>query len=387
VDTRAEPAAPRGGIGRWVGAHRRGIAYGLVGLACLLTLVVSMSAWVNRQLLDTDTWVDQSSRMLQNEDVRHALALRMVESAYRRGDVEERIADRLPPDLRGLAPQIAGALRPAAVSTAEAILERPAVQRLWEEANRRAHTRLVAVLEGNEGGVVTTAGGDVVLDLQELVDRLRQELGIEGTRISAEGAEITVMRSDELAAAQDAVRAVKVVSVISAIAIAALLVLAVWMAEGARREVVRAAAWGILAVGLVLLVVRRLVGDAVIDALATPEGEPAVREVWTLSTSVMRDLALGLVAIGLVGLAWAFLAGGTRLGTRVRGLVAPTLRERPVLAFGVVVLVFLLLLLWGPVASPRTTLGTLVILLVAVGGTEALRRQVATERGGRRAPY
>lgn len=373
----------RGGVGGWVRAHRRGIAFALVGVACLLTLVVSMSVWVNRQLLDTNTWVDQSSKMLQNDDVRHALALRMVDAAYSRGDVEQRIEERLPAQLKGIAPQIAGALRPAAVNLADSILERPAVQKLWEEANRRAHTRLVQVLEGNEGGVVTTANGDVTLDLQELVDRLRQQLGIQGRGVVAEGSSITIMHSNDLEAAQKAVRAIKVVSVISAIAIVALLALAVWMAEGSRREVVRAAAWGILAVGLVLLVVRRLAGQAVIDSLSSPESEPAARQVWILGTSVMRDLALGLVVFGLVGIVYAFLAGGTRLGTRARGWIAPTLRQRPVLAFGIVVLVFALLLLWGPVASGRTTIGTLVLLLVAIAGTEALRRQVAADGRGR----
>lgn len=373
----------KGGVGGWIKAHRRGIAYALVGVACLLTLVVSMSVWVNRQLLDTNTWVDQSSKMLQNEDVRHALALRMVDAAYSRGDVEQRIEERLPAQLKGIAPQIAGALRPAAINTAESILETSAVQKLWEEANRRAHTRLVQVLEGNEGGVITTANGDVTLDLQQLVDQLRQQLGIQGTNVPAEGSSITIMHSNDLEAAQKAVRAIKVVSAISAIAIVALLALAVWMAEGARREVVRAAAWGILAVGLVLLVVRRLAGQAVIDSLSSPESQPAARQVYILATSVMRDIALGLVVLGLVGILYAFLAGGTRLGTRVRGWIAPTLRQRPALAFGAVVLVFGLLLLWGPIVSGRTTLGTLVLLLIAVGGTEALRRQVTAEAPGR----
>ncbi|HTI32728.1 MAG TPA: hypothetical protein VL422_03560, partial [Miltoncostaea sp.] len=58
ASTEGTPA--RGGVGGWIRAHRRGIAYALVAVACLLTLVVSMSAWVNRQLLDTDTWVTQS---------------------------------------------------------------------------------------------------------------------------------------------------------------------------------------------------------------------------------------------------------------------------------------------------------------------------------------
>ena len=117
MSTEAGTGALRGAKG-WVRAHRVGLAYALVGLACLLALVVSMSVWVNRQLLDTDVWVDQSAQMLQNEDVRHALALRLVDAAYSDGDVEDRLEQVLPPRLEGLAPQIAGALRPAAVDAA-----------------------------------------------------------------------------------------------------------------------------------------------------------------------------------------------------------------------------------------------------------------------------
>jgi hypothetical protein len=381
VTATAETGATAGGAKRWIRAHRVGIAYGLVGLACLLTLVVSMSVWVNRQLLDTDTWVDQSAKMLQNEDVRHALALRLVDAAYSQGDVENRLEQRLPDQLQGLAPTIAGALRPAAVDAAEALLERPRVQSLWEDANRLAHTKLVAVLEGNEGGAITTAGGDVVLNVGQIVSQLRQELGITGTQRVPEEASITIMHSDDLEAAQTYVRVIKVVSVFASILVVALLVLAIWLAEGRRREVVRAAAWGLLAVGLILLVVRRLAGNAVVDAIAAPEGESAARTVWILSTSIMRDLGLELIAIGLVALLWALVAGRTRVGTWLRNLVAPTLRERPALAFGAVFVAFVLLLLWGPIGAPRALLGTVVILAAALAGVEALRRQVLAEGG------
>ena len=238
MGTQAGTAGPTDGFKRWVRAHRRGIAYGLVALACLLTLVVSMSVWVNRQLLDTDNWVDQSTKMLQNEDVRHALALRLVDAAYSKGDVENRLQQRLPEQLQGLAPTIAGALRPAAVSAAEDLLERPRVQSLWEEANRVAHSKLVAVLEGNEGGAVTTAGGDVVINVGQIVSQLREQLGITGTQRVDEEASITIAHSDDLATAQRYVQIIKVISVFAAIIVVALLAAALVGTEALRRQVI-----------------------------------------------------------------------------------------------------------------------------------------------------
>ena len=387
MGTETGTTASRGGVGRWVRVHRRGIAYGLVALACLLTLVVSMSVWVNRQLLDTDNWVDQSTKMLQNEEVRHALALRLVDAAYSKGDVENRLQQRLPEQLQGLAPTIAGALRPAAVSAAEDLLERPRVQSLWEEANRVAHSKLVAVLEGNEGGAVTTADGDVVINVGQIVSQLREQLGITGTQRVDEEASITIAHSDDLEAAQRYVQIIKVISVFAAIIVVALLALAIWLAAGSRREVVRVAAWGFLVVGLILLAVRRIAGNAVVDSLASPEGQPAAAQVWTLSTTIMRDLGIALVAIGLLGLLWALVAGTTRIGTRLRNLVAPALRQRPAYVYGGVVVIFLLLLVWSPLGSVRGFVGTVALLVAALVGTEALRRQVIAERRGRPSPY
>ena len=387
MGTQAGTPASRGGIGRWVGAHRRGIAYGLVALACLLTLVVSMSVWVNRQLLDTDNWVDQSTKMLQNEDVRHALALRLVDAAYSKGDVENRLQQRLPDQLQGLAPTIAGALRPAAVSAAEDLLERPRVQSLWEEANRVAHSKLVAVLEGNEGGAVTTADGDVVINVGQIVSQLREQLGITGTQRVDEEASITIAHSDDLEAAQRYVQIIKVISVFAAIIVVALLALAIWLAATRTTSRRDPAAWGLLVVGLILLAVRRIAGDAVVDSLASPEGQPAARQVWTLSTTIMRDLGIALVAIGLLGLLWALVAGTTRIGTWLRNLVAPGLRQRPAYVYGGVVVVFLLLLVWSPLGSVRGFVGTVALLAAALVGTEALRRQVIAERRGRPSPY
>lgn len=358
--------------------RRKALVYTLIGLACVLTLASSLTIWVQRQLLDTDRWVDTSSQLLQEEEVREAIAQRLVDGVFEGNQVEERLADRLPPQLSGLAPPIAGALQNVALDSAENLLERPAVQALWEDINRRVHTRLVDVLEGNEGGAVTTAGGEVVLDLSPLIVRLEDELGIQ-TELSPDAGKITIMTSSELGAAQDAVTALDVLSPILAILVIVLIVLAVYLATGFRREAVRAAAIGILVVGILLLVVRSLVGDAVVEALSNPSSRPAALQVWLIGTSILGDLALGLVAIAIVGLVWAWLSGSTRPAVWVRRKIAPAMQNQPILVYSVVLIVALLILWWGPTGAPRRLVGTLVIIALVAAGVEALRRQIARE--------
>lgn len=350
----------------------------MVVLACLVALVASLSVWVDRQLLDTERWTDQSARLLESREVREALAVRMVDALYAQGDVSAGLRERLPPPLDPLAVPIAGVVRQVALESAERLLERPRVQRLWRSLNRTAHLGFVALMEGDEDAPVRSADGSVVLDLGPLVERLRRDLGL-GARTPAREAVITIIEADRLEAAQTAVRTIRVLSGLLGIVALGLLVLAVWLARGFRREAVRAAAWGLLIVGLILLALRRVAGDAVVDALASPASEAAAREVWTLLTTILGDLAAGLIALGALGVSWAFLAGGTRAATAIRAWLAPTMRARPAVAFAAALLALLVLLAIGPVAAPRRLVGLLVLIALVMGGIEALRRQMVRE--------
>lgn len=358
--------------------RRRGLVYTMIVLACVLTLASSLTIWVKRQVLDTNRWVDTSGQLLQQQEVRDAIAQRLVDGIFQGTAVQQRLEDRLPANLAPLAAPIAGALENVALDSAENLLERPSVQSLWEDINRRVHSRLVDILEGNEGGRVTTSGGEVVLDLSPLIARLEDELGIQ-TNLSPDAGKITIMTSTQLGAAQDAVSTIKVLSPILAIVVLALLVLAVYLARGFRREAVRAAAAGVLVVGLVLLLVRRLAGDAIVESLSSASSKPAARQVWVIGTSLLGDLALGLVAIAIVGLVWSWLSGPTRPAVWVRQRLAPPMGHHPAMVYGVVLVVALLLLWWGPTGAPRRLVGVLVIIALVLVGVEALRRQIMRE--------
>jgi hypothetical protein len=63
----------------------------------------------------------------------------------------------------------------------------------------------------------------------------------------------------------------------------------------------------------------------------------------------------------------------------LRRVAAPYLRDRPVLTYGLVAVVFLLLLWWGPTLAFREPISLVVIAVLMAVGTESLRRQVARE--------
>jgi hypothetical protein len=108
-------------------------------LATLLWTVASFSVWVKRQAVDTDNWVDTSTELLENEPVRTAPGLYIVDKLYANAEVEQRLREALPPNLDRLAGPAAAGLKEIARRNAPRLLGNAVALDAWREANRVAH--------------------------------------------------------------------------------------------------------------------------------------------------------------------------------------------------------------------------------------------------------
>jgi hypothetical protein len=143
---------------------------------------------------------------------------------------------------------------------------------------------------------------------------------------------------------------------------------------------VRAYGAGLVLAGAAALVVGSLAGDAVVGALArTAATEPAVRDVWAISTTLLDEAAVATIFYGIVMVAAAWLAGPSGWAVALRRTSAPYLRE-PALAYGVFgVLAAIVVLWWAPTPAMRNPLTAVVLLALLALGFEALRRRTAAE--------
>jgi hypothetical protein len=359
-------------------SHRK-LVIAILVVATLLGLVSVLSIWVKRQALETDTWTNTSTKLLENKDVNEALSAYMVEALYENVDVQGELAGALPPVAKPLAGPAAAGLRTLAGQIASEALSRPRVQALWAEANRNAHALFLEVIEGG-GDTLSTEGGAVTLELGPIVERLGTQLGVDvASKLPPEAAEIQLLESDQLSTAQDAVNALKGLSLILPLITLALYALAVYLARGWRREAVRA--WGIswMLIGLLVLIIRSVAGEALVGSLSSSESvEPAVSAVWDIATSLLRNGGIAMFAYGLVIFGGAVLAGPLGFAKRARRSLAPLLRDR-VSAYAAAAFVVLLLLWWGPTEGFRRPLPLLVLLALFIAGIEALRGQTLRE--------
>jgi hypothetical protein len=368
------------------GRPRRRIAITLIIIASLLSFHAIFAVWANRQLLNTDNWAGTSSELLEHDDIRAQVADFLVAEVYANVDVgaelEKAFGQLLrPATAAALAGPAASGLQTFAEQRLDNLLARPLPQRAWEEANRRAHARLLDIVEGG-GDVVSTAGGDVTLDLKGLLGETEGNLGVGGRieqRLPHDAAQIVILRSSQLELAQDLVRLLKALAIVLVVLALGLFALAVYLARGWRREALRACGVGLVFAGAAALVARALAGDAVVDALATTESvRPAAQAAWSIGTSLLVQAATATLIYGVVIVVAAWLAGPTGWAVAVRHNLAPYLREARIAwsAFGLVVL---LLVAWGPTPAFRQPILAAVLIGLLALGMEAFRRQTARE--------
>jgi hypothetical protein len=138
----------------------------------------------------------------------------------------------------------------------------------------------------------------------------------------------------------------------------------------------------LLLVGILLLVIRRAVGNYIVDALASGESvRGAVDSTWLIGTSLLGELAWALIVYGVVLLIGTWFAGPSRYATRARLAIGPALTERPEIGCSLLGGVYLLLVLWGPVPALQNWVGVLVLGGLIALGYEAFRRVIKGELG------
>lgn len=361
----------------------RWLVRSLIGVATVLGIVAIFAVWANRQLLDTGYWTHTNQRLIESPPIREEVAVYLTEQLYANVDIAGELGNELPSELKPLAAPAAGALKDVVQKGINLLLERPRVQELWGKANQVTHAEFVRLIE-NKGRVVKLPGGGaVVLDLRPMLSEVAQQVGAPTSlvnKIPPKVAQLRIVTSKQLDTMQKAVNLLRSLALVLPLLVVAMFALAVYLARGRRRQTLIEVGVAFIGAGLVVVVARGIIGTKVVDSLATTEAiRPAANAAWSIGTSVLADVAWSAVLIGIPLILAGLLAGPTRLATRLRHLMAPYLRDRPDITFGALALILLLLFAWGPIVATKSLIGILVIIVLAVLGTETLRRQTAQE--------
>lgn len=356
-------------------SKRRKLGVGaLVALGSLMLCLAVFATWVDRVALDSTTWSDTSTKALQQPAVRTAVSQYLVDQLYADVNVAAVLEQTLPPRLKPLSGTIAAAAQPYLQRAVAAGLARPRAVELWRGANLRAHDQLMKILDNT--GYLDTANGTVSIDLTSILSQFSSRLSARtnGAIALPPGAgKITLLQSKQLSQAQTGVKLLRLLSIPLALAALAVLAIAVVISRD-RRKTLRAVAIGVLAAGIVLIFIRRVVGDALIDSLTTlPTNRDAAHAIWWVATERLGAANITVVTVGLLLLLGTWFAGPGRRATTSRKNLTPYLRD-PAVAYGTYAGIVLLLLVWAPVPAARDPLTATILIVLGAAGIEALRR-------------
>jgi hypothetical protein len=354
--------------------RRVGVAALLV-VGTLLWVVFGFAIWAQRQALDTENWVETSGNLLEDEDVRSAVGLFVVDRLFQSAEVEQRIEEALPPGLDRLAGPAASGLHEIARRNAPRVLGSAVALEAWERANEAAHSRLLALVEGD-------SERDLSLDLRGLFEQVAESTGLPPEaveRLPANVSSLQIADGDRLETARELLDLFKTL-------VWALLVLAVGTFAGAvalstnRQRTLVTVGGCLMLAAVAVAAARRLAGNAVVEALAeAPNAQAAADDVWDIGTSLLADAAQGGFLGGLFIVTAAWLTGPGRRAISLRRASAYALREHPGLVRAGLGVGILLLVLWGPVPWTENLWTILLFTVAAFAWLEAVRRRTLDE--------
>src|SRR5204862_1036761 len=116
--------------------------------------------WVLGQghLLNTNEWVHTSGKQAENKPIQDAPGRYAVSEFYGAGNGSREPQKALPKQFKELSGPAASGLQQLATDAVPQILATSKFQSLWQDANRVAHEKLVAIVEGNSDVVKNSNG-------------------------------------------------------------------------------------------------------------------------------------------------------------------------------------------------------------------------------------
>ena len=349
----------------------------LLIIGVLLLVISILSTYVKREALDSGQFRNTSQQLIADPAIQEAVAAQMSD-ALANVDFTGSLEAKLPPNLQALASPIAGLAQGFVGTAAQNLLARPRIQDAFVGAAVLSQKQFLKVLHGDTQAV-DTSNGDVVLDIRPLVLKLGDRFGFVtdlSTKIPPDAGQVTILESDNLDTAQKITHWLEQIANYVWILALAAWVAAIWLARGRRRQEVRSLGIGLVAVGVIVIVVRWLAGKYVVDQLVASDSmRPAVHNAWQIITQSLAAAGWVSLSVGVLVAVGAWLVGPGDRATAARVWLAPYLR-RPEIAWSAFVVGMLLLIWVLPIQVFRTTA---VLVVAAAIGFVIFLRQLAAE--------
>jgi hypothetical protein len=375
----------------------RGLAVWLLIIAGgILIFVANAGIWVDRQVYDSDNFVNSTNEIFEDPEVQALLADRLTERIVTSADISGRLSEELPERLRVLALPIATAARDFIHDAVVRILESDGFARLRTRILEVFHTNLIRVIEDDDD-LLSTDSGTLTIDLRPVLQEVAADLGVDPdspvvARLDLpEDAGVIEVNQEAFAWSYAIAAAFEELIIVVLVAGIVCLGLAILIARN-RRSAVRNVGIAVALVG-VLTLIGLAIGRYAIGELA--QNTDAARNLFDIVAQTWQNQSFALVVLGLLILLGLFLTGETRLAislrdagrAAVRGEASPeaaeTLRGHvPLLRALGLVAAAILLIVW-PDPTERFYITVLVLVALYLLILTLLTSQASWAKGAR----
>ena len=309
--------ASSGRTGWW----RPVVATVLIILMAVLAPLSVVARWAHDTVSDTDRYVENVAPLASDPAVQAAVIDRITLEITTRlkvedvtGEAVDALADRgLPPlaatSLQALSGPLADAIEGFIEKQVTTLVESDQFEDAWVEANRQAHTQMVAVLTGKDTDTVEVTDNAVSINLATLIDTVKQRLVDRGftlaERLPPVNAQFTIFQSDDITTAQTAFRILNAINTWLPILALLCLIGAVAVGRSRRKTLIAAAlalAFSMIALGAGLNLSREIYLNAVPTDQLPSDAAAAIYD------TLVYFIRLNLRAVLVVALAVAFIA-------------------------------------------------------------------------------
>jgi hypothetical protein len=336
--------------------------------------------------------------LVDSPEVQAAIATKVTEAIQEQVDVEAIlnqvfagvITDR--PRLQALVGPMSGAVNGLIETQVREFIASDTFAEFWVTANTRAQAALVRLLQGNESGAISLQGDQVVLDVSEVIDQVKQRLVargltiVERVPIPEKDRQIVLMDAPQLQQARTIYAFANPVARWLIVVVAALYLAALVLSR--RRPRMTVIIGVVLAANALLVALALSVGRQLfVNQLAGTEFGPASTVFYDRLLSYLQRGQQVLLWLGLILVVVGWFAGRSTTGAAARATVAggletvgSALADGPVAGAGrwvaanarwlrvIVGVLGVVVLLWGNDISPSRLFWSVVL----VGGLLAV---------------
>ncbi len=388
--------APRPSRGRSVAAIV------CVVLAALLTTPAAVAYWGQRTLNDAQRYVDTVGPLVESEEVQDVIATKVTGAIQQQIDIETILNNVFAgvitnaPRLQQLVGPLSAAVNGLIEREVRAFIASDEFADFWTRVNTRAQEALQRILTGDDSGAVSLQDDQVVLNVDEVIERVKDRLVargltiLENAPIPETDKQIVLMDAPQLKQMRRIYAFTNPIAKWMLPFVGALFLAAFVLAR--RRPQMTVAIGAALVANALLVAFALSVGRQLfIDELSGTDFGPASRAFYDTLLAYLDRGQQVLLGLGLILVVAGWFAGSNRYGTAVRTTVGGGLeRSGGMLAdsgvgaagrwvapnagwlrVGIVVL-GAVVLFWGNDVSPDRLWWSLALVLVLLAVVQVL---------------